>query len=31
MREFYITDKAGNFKDDIDEAFIYSVEEIKNC
>ena len=29
MREFYITDKAGNFIEDIDEAINNSLEEIK--
>ena len=29
MREFYITDKAGNYIEDIDEATNYSLEEIK--
>ena len=31
MREFYITDKGGNYSEDIDEATNYSLEEIKNC
>ena len=31
MREFYITDKGGNYIEDIDEATNYSSEEIKNC
>ena len=32
MREFYITDKAGNYIEDIDdEAINSSLEEIKNC
>ena len=31
MRVFYITDKGGNFIEDIDEATNYSLEEIKNC
>ena len=31
MREFYITDKGGNYIEDIDEATSYSLEEIKNC
>ena len=31
MREFYITDKAGNYIEDIDETTNYSLEEIKNC
>ena len=30
MREFYITDKAGNYNEDIDEAINNSLE-IKNC
>ena len=30
MREFYITDKAGNYIEDIDEAINNSLEEIKN-
>ena len=30
MKKFYITDKAGNFIEDIDEAIINSLEEIKN-
>ena len=30
MREFYITDKGGNYVEDIDEATNYSLEEIKN-
>ena len=30
-KEFYITDKAGNYIEDIDEAFNHSLEEIKNC
>ena len=30
MREFYITDKGGNYIEDIDEATNYSLEEIKN-
>ena len=29
-REFYITDKGGNYIEDIDEATTYSLEEIKN-
>ena len=28
MREFYITDKGGNYIEDIDEATNYSLEEI---
>ena len=31
MREFYITDKGGNYIEDIDEATNYSLDEIKNC
>ena len=31
MKEFYITDKAGNYIKDIDEAINNSLEEIKNC
>ena len=31
MREFYITDKGGNYIEDIDEATNYSLKEIKNC
>ena len=31
MREFYITDKGGNYIEDIGEATDYSLEEIKNC
>ena len=31
MREFYNTDKGGNYIEDIDEATNYSLEEIKNC
>ena len=31
MKEFYITDKGGNYFKDIDEATNYSLEEIKNC
>ena len=31
MREFYITDKAGNYIEDIAEAINNSLEEIKNC
>ena len=31
MREFYFTDKGGNYIEDIDEATNYSLEEIKNC
>ena len=31
MREFFITDKGGNYIEDIDEATNYSSEEIKNC
>ena len=31
MRDFYITDKAGNYIEDIDEAINNSLEEIKSC
>ena len=31
MNEFYITDKAGNYIEDIDEAINNSLEQIKNC
>ena len=31
MREFYITDKAGNYIEDIAETINNSLEEIKNC
>ena len=31
MREFYITDKAGNYIEDIDESVTSSLDEIKNC
>ena len=31
MSEFYITDKGGNYIEDIDEATNYSLEEMKNC
>ena len=31
MREFCITDKSGNYIEDIDEATNSSLEEIKNC
>ena len=31
MREFYITDKGGNYIEDIDEATNCSLEEMKNC
>ena len=31
MREFYITDKGGNYIEDIDKASNYSLEDIKNC
>ena len=31
MREFSITDKGGNYIEDIDEATNYSLEEIKKC
>ena len=30
MKEFFITDKAGNYIEDIDEAINNSLEEIKN-
>ena len=30
MREFYITDKAGNYIEDIDEAVTNSLDDIKN-
>ena len=30
MREFYITDKGGNYIEDIGEATTYPLEEIKN-
>ena len=30
MRQFYITDKGGNYNEDIDEATNYSLEEIRN-
>ena len=30
MREFSITDRGGNYIEDIDEATNYSLEEIKN-
>ena len=30
MKEFYITDKAGNYFEDIDEAINNPLEEIKN-
>ena len=30
MKEFYITDKAGNYIEGIDEAINNSLEEIKN-
>ena len=30
MREFYNTDKGGNYIEDIDEATNYSLEEIEN-
>ena len=29
MREFYITDKGGNYIEDIDEATNYSLEKLK--
>ena len=31
MKEFFITDKAGNYIEDLDEAINNSLEEIKNC
>ena len=31
MREFYFTDKGGNYIEDIDETTKYSLEEIRNC
>ena len=31
MRDFYITDKGGNYIEDIDETTNYPLEEIKNC
>ena len=31
VRDFCITDKAGNYIEDIDEAINYSVEENRNC
>ena len=31
MKEFYITDKAGNYIEDIDEVFNNSMQDIKNC
>ena len=31
MKEFYITDKAGNYIEFVDEAINNSLEEIKNC
>ena len=31
MKELYITEKGGNYIEDIDEATYYSLEEIKNC
>ena len=31
MKEFYITDEAGNYIEDIDEAVNNSLEKIKNC
>ena len=31
MKEFYFTDKAGNYIEDIDEAINNSSEEIQNC
>ena len=31
MKDFYITDKGGNYIEDIDEAINKSLEEIENC
>ena len=31
MKEFYNTDKAGNYIEDIDEAVNNSLDEIKSC
>ena len=31
MKEFYITDEAGNFIEYLDEAIKNSLEETKNC
>ena len=31
MKAFYITDKAGNYIEDIDEAINNSLEKSKNC
>ena len=31
MREFYITDKAGNYIEDLNDAINNSLDEIKNC
>ena len=31
MKEFFITDKAGDYIEDIDEAINKSLDEIKNC
>ena len=31
MKEFFITDKAGNYIEDIDEAINNSLDEIKSC
>ena len=31
MREFYITDKAGNYIEDMNEAINNSLEDIENC
>ena len=31
LRELYITDKAGNYIEDIDEAVKNSLDEIKSC
>ena len=31
MKKFYITDKAGTYIEDIEDAINHSLEEIKNC
>ena len=31
MKEFYITDKAGNYIEDIDDAVNNSLDENKSC
>ena len=31
MKEFYVTDKAGNYIEEIDEAINNSLEENENC